>query len=176
MLSSLSRLPVLFLPNISGIRQVPSRYPLLCRYSYQGMPANLLLVSFFIRKGKGMTRLTCDETGRRPGSQKEALQTDRQARRVGITCRMFFFGAQEFEGEAIVRDVSTTGCSATSSIPLQVGMPLRLSLFLPDYKWPLRVEECIVRWVNGKDFGLQFTDIRPAQRERLRALIMKSTF
>jgi hypothetical protein len=139
------------------------------------MPANLLLISFFIRKEEAMTPLTCDETGRRPGSQKEALQTDRQARRVGITCRMFFFGDQEFEGEATVRDVSTTGCSATSLIPLQVGMALRLSLFLPDYKWPLRVEESVVQWINGKDFGLEFTDIRPAQRERLRALIMKST-
>jgi hypothetical protein len=139
------------------------------------MPANLLLISFFIRKEEAMTPLTCDETEQRPGSQKEALRTDRQARRVGITCRMFFFGDQEFEGEATVRDVSTTGCSATSSIPLQVGMALRLSLFLPDYKWPLRVEESVVQWINGKDFGLEFTDIRPAQRERLRALIMKST-
>jgi hypothetical protein len=116
----------------------------------------------------------CDETEQRPGSQKEALRTDRQARRVGITCRMFFFGDQEFEGEATVRDVSTTGCSVTSSIPLQVGMALRLSLFLPDYKWPLRVEESVVQWINGKDFGLELTDIRPAQRERLRALVMKS--
>jgi hypothetical protein len=138
------------------------------------MPSNLLLISFSIRREETMTPLTCDETEQRPGSQKEALRTDRQARRVGITCRMFFFGAQEFEGEATVRDVSTTGCSVTSSIPLQVGMPLRLSLFFSDYTWPLRVEESIVRWVNGKDFGLEFTEIRPAQRERLRALIMKS--
>lgn len=28
-------------------------------------------------------------------------------------------------------------------------------------------------WVNEKKFGVEFTRIRPAQRERLRAIVMK---
>ena len=31
-----------------------------------------------------------------------------------------------------------------------------------------------VRWVSGGMFGLEFTGIRPAQRERVRAIIMKA--
>ena len=31
----------------------------------------------------------------------------------------------------------------------------------------------LVRWVDGQNFGLEFTGIRPAQRERLRSILMK---
>ena len=87
---------------------------------------------------------------------------------------MFFFGDEEFEGEAKLLDVSTNGCRATSSVELKVGMALKISLFLADYKWPLRIDQAIVRWIKGKQFGLEFAGIRPAQRERLRTLIMKT--
>ncbi|MGQ0667430.1 MAG: PilZ domain-containing protein [Nitrospiraceae bacterium] len=98
----------------------------------------------------------------------------RQGRRLDLSCRMFFFGDEEFEGEASLLDVSTHGCRAFSSIDLNVGMALKLSLFLSDYQWPLRIDQATVRWVDGQRFGLEFTEIRPAQRERLRALIMKN--
>ena len=98
---------------------------------------------------------------------------DRRGRRLTLTCRMFLFGDDDFEAEASLLDVSTNGCQATSSVELKVGMILKLSLFLPDYQWPLRVDQALVRWVEGEQFGLEFTSIRLAQRERLRALIMK---
>jgi hypothetical protein len=31
-----------------------------------------------------------------------------------------------------------------------------------------------VRWINGANFGLEFTGIRSAQRERVRGIIMKA--
>ncbi len=105
--------------------------------------------------------------------QKHMDLQDRRGRRVGLSCRMFFFGDDDLEGEATVFDVSTNGCRAESSVELKIGTPLKLSLFLPDFKWPLRVDQAIVRWIDGKQFGLEFTMIRLAQRERLRGLIMK---
>lgn len=104
----------------------------------------------------------------------ETMLKDRRGRRLELSCRMFFFGDDDFEGEATLLDLSTSGCKASSAIALHKGMLLKLSLFLPDHRWPLRVEEAIVRWVEGQSFGLEFTSIRLAQRERLRALIMKS--
>lgn len=98
---------------------------------------------------------------------------DRRGRRINLSSRMFFFGDEEFEGEATLLDISTSGCKASSTIELKVGMVLKLSLFLSDYKWPLRVDQAIVRWIDGQKFGLEFTSIRLAQRERLRTLIMK---
>ena len=99
---------------------------------------------------------------------------DRRGRRLSLSCRLFFFGEDDFEGEGTVLDLSTNGCQATSLIQVLVGMTLRLSLFLHDQKWPLRIDKAVVRWVNGETFGLEFTGIRPAQRERVRAIIMKA--
>jgi len=108
------------------------------------------------------------------GKGEESSMKDRRGRRLELSCRMFFFGDEEFEGEARLLDISTNGCRATSSIALAPGMTLKLSLFLPDHNWPLRVDEAIVRWVEGRDFGMEFLSIRQAQRERLRALLMKA--
>jgi hypothetical protein len=120
-----------------------------------------------------MSPLSCD-TERLPDSQIETSQKERKRRRIDMACRMFFFGDQDFEGEATVQDVSTSDCRVISQVEVKVGMVFKLSLFLPDYTWPVRVEESIVRWVKGDQFGLEFTDIRMAQRERVRALIMKT--
>lgn len=104
----------------------------------------------------------------------DTTMAERRGRRLPMSCRLFFFGENEFEGEAGVVDVSTNGCQATTVETVTVGMTLRLSLFLGDQQWPLRIDEAIVRWVNGQKFGLEFTGIRSAQRERLRTLIMKA--
>ena len=120
--------------------------------------------------------MKAETSGTRPFHSNRGNVTieERHGRRVHLACRLFFFGEDDFEGEATVLDVSTTGCRATSLIEVNVGMVLKLSLFLSDYTWPLRVEQSIVRWVEGERFGLEFTEIRPAQQERLRALIMKT--
>ncbi len=108
-----------------------------------------------------------------PQKTRTDLQ-DRRGRRLSLQCRMFFFGDEDFEGEATVLDVSTNGCRAETSVELKIGMVLKLSLFLSDFKWPLRIDQAIVRWMDGRQFGLEFTSIRLAQRERLKNLIMQS--
>ncbi|ULA64379.1 MAG: PilZ domain-containing protein [Nitrospira sp.] len=99
---------------------------------------------------------------------------DRRGRRILLSCRLFFFGEDDFEGEALLLDISASGCRASSSISLETGMIVRLSLFLSDHQWPLRINQAIVRWLDGKEFGLEFIDITMAQRERLRTLVMKA--
>jgi PilZ domain-containing protein len=94
---------------------------------------------------------------------------------MALNRRLFFFGADEFEGEATILDISTNGCRASSLTEVKVGMSLKLSLFLQDQQWPLRIDEALVRWVDGQTFGLEFVSIRPVQRERLRGLIMMKT-
>lgn len=105
-------------------------------------------------------------------SSLEPTMAERRGRRLGLSCRLFFFGENDFEGEATVLDLSTNGCQATSLVQVQVGMIFRLSLFLSDQKWPLRIDEALVRWVKSENFGLEFTGIRPAQRERVRTITM----
>ncbi len=100
-------------------------------------------------------------------------QFERRGRRLSMSRRLFFFGDGEFEGEATVLDISTNGCKATSLTEVKVGLSLKLSIFLQDQQWPLRIDHAVVRWVDGQNFGMEFTGIRPAQRERLRSMLMK---
>ncbi|MBU6480801.1 MAG: PilZ domain-containing protein [Nitrospirae bacterium] len=116
-----------------------------------------------------------DPSSRRvSGSDPEAATAERRGRRLSLSRRLFFFGEDDFEGEATILDLSTGGCQATSVTEVQVGTVLRLSLFLQDQQWPVRIDGAIVRWVKDNSFGLEFTDIRSAQRERIRAIIMKA--
>lgn len=109
-----------------------------------------------------------------PNQAGQPVNVDRRGRRLTMSRRLFFFGDGEFEGEATILDVSTNGCRATSLTEVKVGLSLKLSLFLQDQQWPLRIDEAVVRWVAGQSFGLEFVGIRPAQRERLRAILMKA--
>lgn len=102
------------------------------------------------------------------------VDLERRGRRLAMSRRLFFFGDEEFEGEATVLDISTNGCRATSSTEIKAGLSLKLSIFLQDQQWPVRIDEAVVRWVEGQSFGLEFVGIRPAQRERLRAIVMKA--
>jgi c-di-GMP-binding flagellar brake protein YcgR len=106
-----------------------------------------------------------------PLTEDEARE--RRGRRLSLSRRLFFFGEDEFEGEATILDLSTGGCRATSLTEVKAGAILKLSLFLQDQPWPLRIDESIVRWVKDDTFGLEFIGIRPAQRERLRSIMMK---
>ncbi len=97
----------------------------------------------------------------------------RRARRMAATCHLSFVGPEELRGQAQVLDISTTGCRAESETAVEVGMEFQISIFLADFSWPLRIDRAVVRWVDGYTFGLEFDVILPAQRERLRQLIMK---
>ena len=44
----------------------------------------------------------------------EDAHKDRRGRRITMTCRMFFFGEDDFEGEAKLLDLSASGCSTTN--------------------------------------------------------------
>ena len=133
-----------------------------------------MTLCLYAHEQRGGERMS-EGSGQRPSPDSHGDQSpkDRRGRRISLACRMFFFGDEEFEGEATLLDISTNGCRASSSVELNAGMVLKLSLFLSDHKWPLRVDQAVVRWIDGRQFGLEFTSIRLAQRERLRTLIMK---
>jgi len=108
------------------------------------------------------------------GSDHGVAMAERRGRRLSLSCRLSFIGEDNFEGEATILNPSTNGCQATSLSEVRVGMVLSLSLFLHDQKWPMHIDEALVRWVNGANFGLEFTGIRSAQRERVRAIMMEA--
>lgn len=125
-------------------------------------------------KGRDTVRTLTTPSNRTASNRIDVTGAERRGRRLPMNRRLFFFGEDEFEGEAAILDISTNGCRATSLIEVKVGLSLKLSLFLQDQQWPLRIDQALVRWVDGRLFGLEFIGIRPAQRERLRAILMKA--
>ena len=54
---------------------------------------------------------------------------------------------------------------------LPAGTEVEVWVYPPDYEWPLKVERAIVRWTKTGTFGLEFLQIQPAQKERLRLVL-----
>ena len=104
----------------------------------------------------------------------EETRTLRKSRRVATDCRLEFAGEDEIEGEAEVLDLSSTGCMAKSEQVMQPGLRMKVSLFLSDgHEWPVRVEEAVVRWARGGEFGVEFLVMRPPQLQRIQQFVIK---
>lgn len=101
-------------------------------------------------------------------------KTLRKSRRVATDCRLEFVGEDELEGEAELLDLSSTGCMAKSEQVMPPGLRMKVSLFLSDgHEWPVRVEEAVVRWARGGEFGVEFLVMRPPQLQRIQQFVIK---
>jgi hypothetical protein len=108
------------------------------------------------------------------GGQVEDTKTLRKSRRVATDCRLEFIGEDEFDGEAELLDLSSTGCMAKSDQVMPPGLRLKVSLFLSDgHEWPVRIEEAVVRWARGGEFGVEFVVMRPPQLQRIQQFVIK---
>ena len=98
----------------------------------------------------------------------------RKSRRVTIDCRLEFTGEDELDGEAELLDLSSTGCMAKSEQVMPPGLRMKVLLFLSDgHEWPVRVEEAVVRWARGGEFGVEFLVMRPPQLQRIQQFVIK---
>ncbi|WP_447978268.1 PilZ domain-containing protein [Candidatus Nitrospira bockiana] len=97
----------------------------------------------------------------------------RSSERYRLQVRVFFQGDGGLEGEGVVVDLSRGGCRVECDHQPANGSELRVSLFVPDYSWPMTVERALVRWVKGRSFGLEFLSLQDAQRARLSRFIMR---
>jgi hypothetical protein len=66
--------------------------------------------------------------------------------------------------EGRVLDITAPGCLIESSRVVSMGQYLHLTIFLPRLNSPLVVRLGAVRWVKGKQFGVEF--IRMDQSEQ----------
>lgn len=104
----------------------------------------------------------------------EETKTLRKSSRVATDCRLEFIGEDDIEGEAELLDLSSTGCMAKSEQVMPPGLRMKVSLFLSDgHEWPVRVEEAVVRWARGGEFGVEFLVMRPPQLQRIQQFVIK---
>jgi hypothetical protein len=74
-------------------------------------------------------------------------------------------GAQKQEGTLI--DVSRRGWRATGPSPVLAGTSLSVRVFLPDTAQSVFIEEAVVRWSDGLDFGVELMRISPEDGQLL---------
>ena len=104
-------------------------------------------------------------------------QTDkselRTSPRIPLDCRLSFSHHELGEAEATLLDLSKIGCAAESETTVRIDMNLELWIFSPNYNWRMHINHAVVRWVRGQVFGVEFLNLRPVQRKRLRQLVEK---
>jgi hypothetical protein len=84
--------------------------------------------------------------------------------------RSTFSGRNE-EGQGRTLDVSSGGCKIESDMTVTQGATFECRLHIPGLDWPLRIDEALVRWVEGNTFGIEFTRIRDEELAKLNVVL-----
>jgi len=92
-----------------------------------------------------------------------------------MLCRSSYYLSEDFLGKGIVRDISAGGWRIQGDHHVKLGMRLTLRMEHPDDTIPLEIDEAVVQWVSGLDFGVRITKIRGSATRRLTRLINPRT-
>jgi len=97
------------------------------------------------------------------------MQAQRE-RRVFVQCPISIEGNQGVSRGTLF-NLSVGGGAVESQAPVQSGTVLTLRVHLPSLKQPIEVNQAQVTWTAGDDFGVQFLQLGPQERERLNQVI-----
>lgn len=106
-----------------------------------------------------------------------SLLDQRYAERVQMWCRIGYssqVGGQAVTGEAILKDLSKTGCKILGSAPSPRGSRVTLLLDLKDGQTPMRITDVLVSWVARDSFAVKFPKLLPQERKRLQEVVWKN--
>ena len=77
------------------------------------------------------------------------------------------FGGAPFVGEGVLSNLSLKGCSVTCDREVLCGSEVRVSMFLNHEPPALPVELGTIKWVKGKQFGVEFVRVPVETQQRL---------
>ena len=94
----------------------------------------------------------------------------REHYRLPVTYPVMFSTAMAI-GEGTITNLSVFGCTieCSSAVPEKTNLLVRL--ILPDQKESLPIDSAEVRWVKGKQVGLQFTKLERTANLRLHGFV-----
>ena len=70
-------------------------------------------------------------------------------------------------GEGNVVDLSIRGCRIESSTDVQPGASLEIRIVAIEHEPPIHIQQALVRWTRGRQFGLEFVTMAPEEWARL---------
>jgi c-di-GMP-binding flagellar brake protein YcgR len=94
----------------------------------------------------------------------------RRERRVHVQYPISFEGNQGV-GQGRLFNLSAGGAAIEGGTGVQIGTTITLRVYVPTHKEPIHVSRADVTWVTGQDFGVEFHDMAPAEKERLQKLL-----
>jgi PilZ domain len=77
------------------------------------------------------------------------------------------FGGVPSVGEGTLTSLSMMGCSIKCNQVLVRGCDIRVSVLLPNQTSSLSIDLGTIKWVRGRQFGVEFLRLQPASRQRL---------
>ena len=74
-------------------------------------------------------------------------------------------------GEGTITNLSPVGCTIETDQPLPADHDVALRLLLPDQQESLPIELAHIRWVNGKQAGIEFVQVERTANLRLHSFV-----
>ena len=95
----------------------------------------------------------------------------RYSQRVSVKGAVTFSSAAGLNGKGHVLDLTVPGCMIESALPPRKGDSVLLNLFIPEFGAHFYVSMGVVRWVNGRRFGVEFIGMEQNDRLRYNACV-----
>jgi hypothetical protein len=76
-------------------------------------------------------------------------------------CWSIIYRGEDFIGQGTMIDISIQGGRFAGTMPVEPGMRLGIYVDPPHKTEQLFLDEAVVTWVSGNQFGTRFTKIRP---------------
>lgn len=105
-----------------------------------------------------------------PSAAKRARFVFRPYRRIP-TWRVLYYLSEEYVGKGVVTNLSQFGMRVQGEHEVEPGLNIALRLTLADDGPTVEIERATVRWVDGYDFGLDFTHINQAAAKHIASLL-----
>jgi PilZ domain-containing protein len=99
-----------------------------------------------------------DDASDRPSAG--AWHEPRYGKRHPANCRMEYIAGHD-RAEGMLLDLSRQGWRVKGTQPVARGTTLAVSVYFPDLAQPIMVDEAVVRWTDGLEFGVEVTRISP---------------
>jgi hypothetical protein len=87
--------------------------------------------------------------------------------RFPVRFRSSFTSLNIVGGDGNITDLSLRGCRVESQTEVRPGTSLEVRIHTSDDEPPLKVQEAVVRWSRGQQFGMEFVKLEPEEWARL---------
>ena len=105
--------------------------------------------------------------------QRTLSGSDRRSYERLATALRVTISAEGRESEGVASDLSMDGCSLRTTLKLEVGERLRLSLHPQEDTEPIVIERAVVRSLKPPLAGVQFVQFATRGRERLSRIVRR---